>query len=116
MVAFCGVIWCSFGFMISRQALLKTKGDSEKNEQKFLPFSARATQKKHTWKIYTIFLVTYIYIYIHVLFIQACGCFASHFQSTCCSSQEPQCETTLDTLDTLDGEILSQSAASGKRR
>jgi hypothetical protein len=36
--------------MIFRQAILKTKGDSEEIEQNFLPFSKRAKQT-HTWKI-----------------------------------------------------------------
>jgi hypothetical protein len=40
--------------MISRQAILKTKNDSEKIKQKFLRLSKRAKRAKkktHTWKI-----------------------------------------------------------------
>ena len=44
--------------MIFRQAILKTKGDSEEIGQIFLPFSKKIKKKTHTWKIQVyIFLI-----------------------------------------------------------
>ena len=59
--------------MIFRQAILKTKGDSEEIEQKFLPFSKRAKQNAYLEDpgilfiyIYIIFICMYIHLYVQI--------------------------------------------------
>ena len=54
MVAFCGVIWCSFGFMISQKAIFFADfpaGDSENFEQKLMSFIAKSKRRKTYYTI-----------------------------------------------------------------